>query len=66
MLHNCLNSLQCAKQLGIDMSPINDCVNGDLGNGLLHQMAMTTAALNPPHTYVPWITFNSVSIMALE
>lgn len=53
---------QCAKKMKINLSPISDCASGDLGNGLLHQMALRTAALDPPHTYVPWITINDVSI----
>ncbi|XP_053382710.1 gamma-interferon-inducible lysosomal thiol reductase-like [Mercenaria mercenaria] len=48
----------CAKNMKIDLAPITDCANGKLGNGLLHEMALKTAALNPPHMYVPWITFN--------
>jgi len=42
------------------MDPINKCVTGDLGNNLEHQMALQTGLLSPPHTYVPWITFDGV------
>ena len=52
---------QCAKQLGINYSPIQMCSEGVVGNQLEHMMAQKTEALNPPHKYVPWVTLNGVS-----
>ncbi|XP_070563047.1 gamma-interferon-inducible lysosomal thiol reductase-like [Ptychodera flava] len=51
---------QCASQYGVDFSQVLKCSNSTLGNTLEHQMALKTEALDPPHTYVPWVTVNGV------
>ncbi|KAK7944613.1 hypothetical protein WMY93_000341 [Mugilogobius chulae] len=42
------------------------CVNGDLGNQIMHQNALMTDALKPAHTYVPWIVINGVHTEELQ
>ncbi|RVE60975.1 hypothetical protein OJAV_G00165970 [Oryzias javanicus] len=42
----------------LSMDKLNSCSKGDLGNQLMHQNALQTASLKPPHQYVPWVTIN--------
>ena len=51
---------ECAQKSGLDYSKIQSCASGDLGNSLEHKMALKTQALNPPHSYVPWVTLEGV------
>ena len=57
--------LQCAKKFGIDFSAIAECMNSTYGNLYEHGMAMLTELLNPPMTFVPWVTLNWVMCQQL-
>lgn len=50
----------------LDWGTVMNCVNGDLGNQLMHQNALKTTGLKPPHNYVPWITINGVHTEELQ
>ena len=58
-----IHSFQCAKKFGIDFDGVEKCVNSSLGNQLEHEMALETDKLQPPHTYVPWVTLNGVELV---
>ncbi|KAJ7308315.1 hypothetical protein JRQ81_008849 [Phrynocephalus forsythii] len=62
------NLLTCLKLYTPFLPPANvtDCIKGNLGNKLMHQNAERTRALNPPHTYVPWIVINGNHTDELE
>lgn len=60
LLPNLQDAQKCASSLGIEWEPIAACYNGREGNFLQHQMAQKTEALNPRHTYVPWIVVDGV------
>ncbi|XP_076886472.1 gamma-interferon-responsive lysosomal thiol protein-like [Bidens hawaiensis] len=45
----------CFKKLDLDPKPIVDCYKSGIGHKLELQYADETAALKPPHKYVPWV-----------
>ncbi|XP_034737142.1 gamma-interferon-inducible lysosomal thiol reductase [Etheostoma cragini] len=58
---NVLNAAQPCLQLyapAVSWSSVDACLKGGLGRKLMHANAAMTRALNPPHTHVPWVTFN--------
>ncbi|XP_069106871.1 gamma-interferon-inducible lysosomal thiol reductase-like [Argopecten irradians] len=58
---------KCAKLLNLkEIDAILACSNSDAGNMLEHQMALQTDALQPPHTYVPWVQLNGVHTEKIE
>lgn len=57
---------KCASQLGLDWNKINTCATSDQGVKFLVEMAEVTEALNPPHTYVPWVNVNGAHSQSTE
>lgn len=48
----------CAGLHNIDINGVNDCMQGERGNKIQHEVATKTEALQPPHNYVPWVVVN--------
>ncbi|XP_057430990.1 gamma-interferon-responsive lysosomal thiol protein-like [Lotus japonicus] len=48
----------CFQKLGLDSRPIDLCYKGEIGKQLELNYAAETKALQPPHTYVPWVVVN--------
>jgi interferon gamma-inducible protein 30 len=46
----------CFEKLNLDSKPVTDCVKSGYGNELELKYAAEIKALQPPHTYVPWVT----------
>ncbi|KAG6415388.1 hypothetical protein SASPL_122799 [Salvia splendens] len=52
----------CFEKLGLDATPVMDCYNSDRGKKIILQYAAKTNALEPPHTYVPWVVVDGQPI----
>mmetsp|Transcript_35256 Transcript_35256/g.71415 ORF Transcript_35256/g.71415 Transcript_35256/m.71415 type:complete len:287 (+) Transcript_35256:237-1097(+) len=52
----------CAALTGVSevAADIEQCSTSSEGNDLIHANAVKTAALDPPHTYVPWIVAGGI------
>lgn len=50
----------CAKLQNLNFEEFKECMNGELGNEIMHSVAEKTNSLNPTHTYVPWVVVNGV------
>ena len=48
----------CSNDFSLNFGELKDCMYGDLGKNIQHEVADTTDALNPQHNYVPWIVVN--------
>lgn len=48
----------CSQSHDVDLNEIKNCMNSDVGVGIMHEIAVKTESLNPSHAYVPWITVN--------
>ena len=61
---NHIFNFQCLLSSGVSTKITDDiiaCSNDEEGIQLHHEMGVKTDALNPAHSYVPWVTFNGVS-----
>ncbi|KAJ9543604.1 hypothetical protein OSB04_023311 [Centaurea solstitialis] len=45
----------CFEKLNLDSKPVIDCIGSGFGHKLELQYADEIQALQPPHTYVPWV-----------
>ncbi|XP_033110696.1 gamma-interferon-inducible lysosomal thiol reductase-like [Anneissia japonica] len=57
---------QCLMKYGLEFNAVSKCANSSQGNQLEHKMALKTDALQPPHTYVPWVTIEGVHTEEME
>nr|XP_019705948.1 gamma-interferon-responsive lysosomal thiol protein [Elaeis guineensis] len=49
----------CSQQTGLDSTSVLDCYNSGYGEKLELQYAAQTDALQPSHTYVPWVVVDA-------
>ncbi|XP_057534939.1 gamma-interferon-responsive lysosomal thiol protein-like [Amaranthus tricolor] len=53
----------CFRELGLDPEPVLGCYQGEYGNKLDLKYGAITAALEPPHEYVPWVVVNGEPLL---
>ena len=49
---------KCAGLASMDWDKIDSCYKGSQGHNLELMYSKETDSLDPPHTYVPWVTLN--------
>jgi interferon gamma-inducible protein 30 len=52
----------CAAKAGLDAAAIRGCAEGRQGDALERAAAEETAALRPPHRWVPWVVVNGIPL----
>jgi hypothetical protein len=57
---------KCAANSKLDWNVLNTCWTGAEGRALDDAAAAKTAALNPPHQYVPWVTLDAPGTFCTE
>ena len=57
---------KCAANSKLAWSVLNTCWTGAEGRALDDAAAAKTAALNPPHQYVPWVTLDAPGTFCTE
>ena len=57
---------KCAANSKLAWAVLNTCWTGAEGRALDDAAAAKTAALNPPHQYVPWVTLDAPGTFCTE
>ena len=62
IFYQCIDQQELEDKL-MTMDLVKQCSISHFGEDLLLAMGNATAELDPPHTFIPWITFNGVSLI---
>ncbi len=57
---------KCAPKYGIDWDAVTKCANSQEGADYILKLAEKTEALQPAHTYVPWVVVNNQHSQSTE
>ncbi|XP_064121373.1 gamma-interferon-inducible lysosomal thiol reductase-like isoform X1 [Macrobrachium nipponense] len=49
---------KCASEVGVDWTPLDECISSVEGQDLLHEVALQQEQLSPALYFVPWIIVN--------